>query len=149
VDVISPADYVKKRVIVQAEWHERKAVIARKSARRWRAIEFVLALVTAVITAVVGWLDKNQLGPFDFIAFTAVLTTLSGTILAYIEASRYDFIVSTYRATARRLRLEESIAPGTNAPARQWSSFVNRCEGILQDQNNSWVAKFSQPQARP
>jgi hypothetical protein len=147
IDVISTADYVDKRVTGQAEWHEQQAVLARKSARRWRAIELGLALLTAVITAVVGALDKNQLGWFDFVALTAVLTTLSGTILAYIEASRYDFIVSTYRATARRLRIEESTAPSATPPAPEWSAFVNRCESILQDQNNSWVAKFSQPPA--
>lgn len=145
---IAPADYVAKRVREQAEWHERKAAAAQRSAKRWRAIEFSLALLTAIITAVVGSLDKTFLGPIDFVALTAVLTTLSGAILAYVEASRYDFIVSTYRATARRLRMEETAAPvGATTPSADWSAFVARCEGILQEQNNSWVAKFSAPAA--
>ena len=148
VALISPTDYITKRVRNQAEWHERKADAARQAAQMWRRIEFGLALLTAVITAVVGALEKGQLGWFDFVALTAVLTTLSGTILAYIEASRYDFIVSTYRATARRLRLEESKAPAaTEPPSPGWSAFVDRCESILQEQNNTWVAKFSRPAA--
>ena len=148
VGLISVTDYIEKRVRNQAEWHERKAGVARQAAQKWRRIEFGLALLTAVITAVVGALEKTQLGWFDFVALTAVLTTLSGTILAYIEASRYDFIVSTYRATARRLRLEESQTPAaTQPPSAEWSAFVDRCEAILQEQNNTWVAKFSRPAA--
>jgi hypothetical protein len=147
VNLISATDYIEKRVRNQAEWHERKAGVAQQAGQMWRRIEFGLALLTAIITAVVGALEKGQLGWFDFVALTAVLTTLSGTILAYIEASRYDFIVSTYRATARRLRLEETKAPAATEPAAVWSAFVDRCESILQEQNNTWVAKFSRPAA--
>lgn len=147
---IAPADYIAKRVQDQAQWHERKATQARASAGKWRAIEFTLALLTAVITAVAGALAKDQLGPFDFVALTAVLTTVSGAILAFVEASRYDFIVSTYRATARRLRVEETSTPsGATPPSPEWSSFVDRCERILQEQNNSWVAKFGRPGTTP
>ncbi|HTF01150.1 MAG TPA: hypothetical protein VK621_21265, partial [Bradyrhizobium sp.] len=41
---------------------------------------------------------------FDFAAFTAVLTTVAGAVLAHVEASRFDFLVTTYLATARGLR---------------------------------------------
>jgi len=87
---------------------------------------------------------------FDFVALTAVLTTVSGAILAFVEASRYDFIVSTYRATPQRLRDEETSTPsGATPPSPEWSSFVDRCERILQEQNNSWVAKFGRPGTTP
>jgi hypothetical protein len=146
VDLIKPTEYIEKRVTAQAKWHEDKAEAARTTSRKWLQLEFVLALATAVITAIIGSLDKKQLGAFDFVALTGVLTTLSGTILAHVEASRYAFIVSTYRATARRLRNEEVKAPANaQPPSADWSAFVERCEGILREQNNSWIAKFSQP----
>ena len=149
IAVIGTADYITRRVTEQAEWHEKKAIAARTAAARWRFVELVLGLTTAAITAVIGSLEKYQLVEgFDFVALTAVLTTLSGTVLAYIEASRYDFIVQSYRVTARRLRDEETSAPATaTVPSPLWSAFVDRSEGILQEQNNTWVAKFSKPPA--
>ena len=107
----------------------------------------MLALSTTIITAVVGVTEKENLFQgFDLVALTAVFTTLAGMILSYIEASRYDFIVSSYRATARRLRDVANNPPASPQPGTPaWSAFVEQCEAILQDQNNSWIAKFSKP----
>jgi hypothetical protein len=40
---------------------------------------------------------------FDVAALTAVLTTVSGAVLAHIEGSRYQHLITSYLATARRL----------------------------------------------
>jgi hypothetical protein len=61
-------------------------------------------------------------------------------------ASRYDFTVSTYRATARRLRDQANNPPVNPQPGTaHWSAYVNGCESIRQEQNNSWVARFGKP----
>ncbi len=145
-ELISAADYVAKRVQNQIAYYEDGANKCQASAQKFRGIEFILALATAVLTALVGILSKKLIGEFDLVALTAVLTTLSGAILAYIEASRYDFTVSTYRATARRLRDQKDNPPANPQPGTpDWSTFVNSCESILQEQNSSWVAKFGKP----
>ena len=146
-EAITPDQYVKTRLTKQVEYHEQGARRARVAAQKFRRIEFGVALSTTVITAVVGVTEKKTLfSGFDVVALTAVFTTLSGMILAYIEASRYDYLVSSYRATARRLRdvggnSAANAQPGTPA----WSAFVEQAEAILQEQNNSWIAKFSKP----
>jgi SMODS and SLOG-associating 2TM effector domain 1 len=57
------------------------------------------------------------------------LTTIAGAVLAHIEAMRCDFLVMTYRATARRLSAEiANIGDVNTLSAEQWSDFVNRCE---------------------
>ena len=71
----------------------------------------------------------------DLAALTAVLTTLGGAILAHVEASRYDFLVMTYRATGRRLQDRK------DGPQQPWSAFVSDCENILAAENTSWIAK--------
>jgi hypothetical protein len=73
----------------------------------------------------------------DFAAFTAVLTTLGGAVLAHVEASRYDFLAMTYTATARRL--EDRL---TRPPASV-SDFVNDCETVIANENTSWIAKWT------
>jgi SMODS and SLOG-associating 2TM effector domain 1 len=92
---------------------------------------------------VVGAADKKALGDFDFVALTSVLTTIAGAVVAHIEASRYGFLVTTYRATARRLRNELTKAATFSAPSPEWSAFVNRCETILADEDGGWLAKWT------
>lgn len=148
VAAMSPGDYIAKRIDGQMGWFERAAGTAQKKAQRLRFIEVTLALTTTIIAAVVGFVDKEPIAglDFDFAALIAVLTTVSGTILAYIEASRYDFVVTTYRATARRLRAHKDDQPaGAQVSPAEWSAYVERCETILQEENTSWVAKFGKP----
>jgi SMODS and SLOG-associating 2TM effector domain 1 len=115
----------------------------KKIAVSLRWTEFSLALAATIITAMVGVAGKELLGiKFDFVALTAVLTTIAGAILAHIEATRCDFLVMIYRATARRLSAEIANIGNINTlSAEQWSDFVNRCESIISDENTSWAAK--------
>jgi SMODS and SLOG-associating 2TM effector domain 1 len=117
----------------------------KKIAVSLRWIEFSLALAATVITAMVGIAGKELFGiKFDFVALTAVLTTVGGAVLAHIEATRCDFLVVIYRATARRLSAEIANIGDVNAlPAEKWSDFVNRCEAIISDENTSWAAKWT------
>ena len=142
-DLISPQHYIDKRVTGQIDYYRRAAAKAQAAATQLRRVEFALAVITTVITAALGLVKKDTFGDFDVVALTAVLTTLSGTIVAYIEASRYDFIVTTYRATARRLEDERNNLPqNAQNASKESSDFVNRCETILAAENSGWIAKF-------
>jgi hypothetical protein len=148
VAAITPDEYVAKRIDGQIAYFEKAARTAQTKAGRLRALELTLAFTTTVIAAVVGFIDKEPIAglDFDFAALIAVLTTISGTILAYIEASRYDFLATTFRATERRLRGHKVAHPaGVTVPSPDWSAYVERSEMILQEENTSWVAKFGKP----
>jgi hypothetical protein len=144
--MIAPAEYVAKRVRAQIDsFYRPKAEHFRRMASRLRAAEFILALLATIITAAVGVMKKYPVSdlPFDLAALTAILTTIGALVLAHIEASRYDFLVTTYRATARRLEDALSdLSAMPPAPSQAWSNFVGRCETILATENNSWVAKW-------
>ena len=57
---------------------------------RW--IEFGLALAATIITAMVGVAGKEIFGiKFDFVALTAVLTTIAAAVLAHIEVVALRF----------------------------------------------------------
>jgi len=149
--LISRADYLKLRLRSQVDdFYEPKARLFQRRSDRLRQIEFVLALFATVITAGVALAGKSLLGiPFDLTALTAVLTTVSGAIVAHIESARYDFLVTTYRVTARRLRHEERAAGEVEAlSAGQWSALVQRSESILADENSTWTARWTQAQPR-
>lgn len=142
--LLGAAEYRQLRVSGQIHWFEQTAEKYRIRARRLRRIEFFLSLAACIMTAIAGVTDKAPIRDvtFDFVALTAVLTTIGGAILAHIEASRFDFLIATYLATARRLGSEQP--PTTVAvPSTEWSAYVARCESILQEENASWLAKFS------
>lgn len=145
---LPPAEYIDRRVRGQITFYESRAHRSAGAARALRAAEFGLSLIAAVITAAVGVASKDLIPGlrFDFVALTAVLTTIAGAILAHIEASRYDFLVMTYRAAARRLR-NELARRGDEATATPvaWSAFVDGCEAIVAEENGGWVAKWSGP----
>ncbi|NKK99610.1 DUF4231 domain-containing protein [Rhizobium leguminosarum bv. viciae] len=143
----APSEYIDNRVRKQIARYEMKAAEYAPVAKRLRRIEFALSLLAALVTAAVGVAGKNLFGlGFDFIALTSVLTTIGGAILAHTEASRYDFLIATYRATARRLDNELSCSNSSLVvPSPEWSSFVERCESILAAENGAWQAKCGKP----
>jgi uncharacterized membrane protein YedE/YeeE len=141
-------EYATRRVQGQIkDFYLPRADAYQRIASRLRLVELVLSLLATIITAVAGVAGKDALGfKFDFVAITAVITTVAGAILAHIEASRYDFLVTTYRATARRLTNELTETKDLNALApADWSAFVGRCETIISEENANWVAKWSKP----
>jgi hypothetical protein len=127
------------------DFYSPRANANKKIATSLRWAEFSLALAATIITAIVGVAGKDLFGlKFDFVALTAVLTTIAAAILAHIEASRSDFLVMIYRATARRLSAELSKIADVNALSQDdWSDFVNRCEAIIAEENTSWAAKWT------
>lgn len=145
-----PEDYVSGRVEKAAGWYDDAANENQRAVQWLRRIELVLAVITAVVTATIGavtkdWLKAHFAG-FDWAALVAVLTTVSGTVLAHIEASRYDYLVSGYRAAARQLRQAMLSKPeAATSRSLEWSEFVARCEGIIASETGSWVARLGKP----
>jgi SMODS and SLOG-associating 2TM effector domain 1/Protein of unknown function (DUF4231) len=145
-DKLSRDEYVAGRVRGQIDrFYLPRANANKRIATSLRRIELSLALAAAIITAMAGLAGKDLFGiKFDFVALTAVLTTVASAVLAHIEATRCDFLVMTYRAAARRLSAEIADTGAVNAlSAEKWSEFVNRCEAIISDENTSWLAKWT------
>ncbi len=137
---LTPQDYVQKRVDLQITYYKRHAESYRKTATWLRWAEFGLALSATLITAIASVTGNHIFGiGFDIAALTAVLTTVAGAVLAHVEASRFDFLVTTYLATARRLEDRKS------GPREPSSTFVNDCETIIATENMSWIAKWTKP----
>jgi hypothetical protein len=141
---LTAQQYVEGRVNKQIVYYQDRAAKYRKRANWLRGAEFSLALAATLITAVASVTGKSThvFGiQFDIAALTAVLTTIAGAVLAHVEASRLDFLVTTYLATARRL---EDRKTGSRATV---SDFVNACENIMGTENLSWIAKWTKPRA--
>jgi hypothetical protein len=143
---LSRDEYIAGRVRQQIDrFYLPRANANKKIAVSLRWVEFSLALAATIITAMVGVAGKELFGiKFDFVALTAVLTTIAGAVLAHIEATRCDFLVMTYRAAEWRLSAQIAEIGDVNALSpEKWSDFVNRCEAIISEENTSWIAKWT------
>jgi hypothetical protein len=139
---LTPKQYVERRVDEQIKFYNKRAGDYRATATWLRRTEFGLALAATLITAIASITGKSTpiFGvPFDIAALTAVLTTIAGAVLAHVEASRFDFLVTTYLATARRLEDRKG------ASQEPLSALVNDCETIIAMENLSWIAKWAKP----
>jgi hypothetical protein len=141
-NLLSQEEYIEQRVRGQIDrFYRPKALRYREVAKFFRRVEFALALTATLVTAVASVTGKSIIihgSPFDVAALTAVLTTVAGSILAHIEASRFEFLVASYLATAKHLEdlLECKAA---NVP---WSDFVISCEAIIAQENSAWMTKW-------
>ncbi|HET6438306.1 MAG TPA: DUF4231 domain-containing protein [Anaeromyxobacter sp.] len=149
---MSQEEWVKARVLGQAEGYYRQA--ARAMARRlavFRGVEFGLGLFAAASGAAVAWLSSQgdaslHRASTPLAPWVAVLTTIGGAIAAHIAASRYDFLVMSYHATARRLEslVERWRSVGAPGEGKGWSEFVNACEAAISVENEGWLAKWGE-----
>src|SRR5262245_15799573 len=130
-------EYSAPRATKQIEWYRSRPQRYAAVADKLHMAGWVLALGPAVITASAGILGKVQ--GFDLAAVTAVLTTLGATIVAHLNATRYDDLVINYRATARRLEQLIQTAPA-GQPA---GDFAAAAEAILEAESNAWVAAYT------
>jgi hypothetical protein len=149
---LTPQKYRQERVLGQIEgFYRRRAKEYQPIVSGLRWTEFTLALTATIITALAGVVGKFPLVAgirFDLAALTAVLTTISGAILAHIEASRYQYLITSYLAAARRLEETDTDFPSASTNPNAWSDYVNKCEDIIATENNSWVARWMKPQTK-
>ncbi|QND24503.1 DUF4231 domain-containing protein (plasmid) [Rhizobium leguminosarum bv. viciae] len=134
---LSFAEYLDKRVDPQIRFYDVKSEKYVKTSRVLHGIEFTLAFVAAILTALAGVIGK---GVFDFAAVIGVLTTCAAAVMAHLQASHYDNLVVGYRAAGRKLEnLKATIDETTTTVA----AFANATEEVLAAETNSWQAMWS------
>ncbi|TCJ93552.1 DUF4231 domain-containing protein [Nocardia alba] len=140
-----PDEYVRGRVRAQIDdYYLPAARRYRARASRMRRAAIGLGLAATIVAAIntgVGAQMSGRIAPW-----VAVMTTLSGSLLAYLAGKRYDFLVMTYLATADRLRrrLERWRADGSPTDPLRWAEFVADCENTISLENASWMAKWGE-----
>jgi hypothetical protein len=125
--------YAASRLDGEIRYYRCRAERLAKPSRLLHGAEFVLAGAAAVVTAIAAKAGK---GNFDVAALTAVITTLAGTVLAHVQAARYDEHIVSYRATAHRL---ENLKATTD-PKATAAEIAQAAEEIIAAETRSWQA---------
>ncbi|MFI6774679.1 DUF4231 domain-containing protein [Nocardia sp. NPDC050412] len=141
---LTPEQYASKRVEGQITNYYRptaRRYCARAQFLRRVAIALgLIATMAASVSTAVSADAATRIAPW-----IAVLTTLSGALVAYLASKRYDFLVVSYLATANRLQrlLDHWRTAGSPTDPPQWSEFVDDCENTIAVENESWLAKWA------
>jgi hypothetical protein len=136
-DAMSVEEYIKVRIEDQIDpasgfyWKE-----ARKNQKRVKEFR-MLAIAAGALSAVLG-----GLGAFGIVGVTiwvAVVTTFSSSFAAYFQAGRYEYLLMSYSATARRL---QDLVDAWRTKALDAAGFVSKCEAAFASENQSWMAEW-------
>lgn len=131
------AEYLRDRIDPQLTFYDDRSRRYSKRSKLLHITEFCLAFLAAILTALAGVLGK---GSFDIAAIVGVVTTCAASVMAHLQASRYDDLIVAYRATARKLATLKATADEGTATL---GDFANTAEEILTAETNSWQAIWS------
>ena len=121
-------DYLRLRVLPQAEWYNRRAVKDFKKIRQWRAIILLVGVLGPALAAFgVGYL-------------VAVTVALINGLMAYIGLQQYEQNYGIYSKTARQLenlvnQLEPKMDNLAPADVLEW---VRKIETVFGSEREMW-----------
>ena len=139
---ISIEQYIQMRVNDQIDnFYNPKSSEHEKTVNRVKWVSLVLGALAVVLGAfgATGWTA----------AWVAVLTTITLAIAAYLYAGRYQYLVISYQATARRLEMLRSrwqASGNTDADIQERNQFILDCEEAISVENSAWMAEWTKDQ---
>ncbi|MBI5930456.1 MAG: SLATT domain-containing protein [Chloroflexi bacterium] len=121
-------EYLRMRVLPQAEWYNSRAVIDFKKTRRWRAIILCVGVIGPALAA------------FGAGYLVAVTVALTNGLLAYIGLQQYEQNYGIYSKTARQLenlvnQLEPKMDNLTSTDILDW---VRKIETVFGSEREMW-----------
>jgi len=133
---LDPATYLNERVRGQIDWFRARAEDAAERQRLFDGLEFGLAVLGAGLGAALTLTGQQGYG-----AWVAVVTTVIAAIAADVQGERYAQLTVTYRATADRLA---EVEARWSAKKGSLAELVERCEAVLLEENQGWIAGASE-----
>ena len=139
---LSVDQYIDMRVNDQiTKFYIPKAIENERIVKRGRQISLFLGALAVVLGALgaSGWTA----------AWVAVITTVTVAIAAYLYAGRYQYLVISYQATARRLELLRSRweASGMTDANDERNQFIRDCEEAISIENSAWMTEWTREPA--
>jgi hypothetical protein len=139
---LSIEDYIKERVDDQVNgFYRPRARRFGKLLRRWRGVSLLVGAAAALFGAASVAEDVGKWAA----GWVAVLTTVGTAVASHVFASRYQYLVTSYQATARELdflKHEWTVLGAPAQDAEKRHQFVAGCERAISVENSAWMAKW-------
>lgn len=134
-------EYLEKRVDNQVSWYSKKSAVLKKRHYTLRIVVILISVILPFLTGIMS--DKT---PYIKIAIAA-----GSLIIAFFEgiSSLYKYQEQwlTYRNTAESLKREKILFLTKSGPyekSQALSLLVNRCEGIMSEENQTWQSTLNE-----
>lgn len=134
-------EYLEKRVDDQISWYGKKSAVIKKRHYTLRVIVILISVILPFLTGIMS--DKT---PYIKIAIAT-----GSLIIAFFEgiSSLYKYQEQwlTYRNTAESLKREKILFLTKSGPyekSQALSLLVNRCEGIMSEENQTWQSTLNE-----
>ncbi len=134
-------EYLEKRVDDQISWYGKKSAVIKKRHYTLRVIVILISVILPFLTGIMS--DKT---PYIKIAIAT-----GSLIIAFFEgiSSLYKYQEQwlTYRNTAESLKREKILFLTKSGPyekSQVLSLLVNRCEGIMSEENQTWQSTLNE-----
>ncbi|MGD9159284.1 MAG: DUF4231 domain-containing protein [Desulfobacteraceae bacterium] len=138
-DKITTKDYIEQRVNDQIDhFYRKKSREYIIEIGNFKKIGLILGIIAIALGALgsTGWTA----------GWVAVISTLSASITAYVYASRYQYLIVSYQATANRLEFLRThwLSSGkTDTDKDDRDKFILDCEDAISIENNAWMAEIT------
>jgi hypothetical protein len=140
---LSMEDYIKERVTEQINgYYEPKSLECDKILTRlWRA-GFYLGITGAIL----GGISSAMADAIWPAAWIAVIGTITGALAAFTFAGRYQYLMTSYTITSRRLKWlrNEWYRLPEEEKSEKFGDFVHKFEDAISIENSSWVAEWKE-----
>lgn len=139
-DRLSIDQYIQVRVDDQINFYRSRAAEHEKTVSLWRNVSLYFGCIAVLLGALgfTGWTA----------GWVGVISSITASIAAYLYSGRYQYLVISYQATARRLELLRTrwLSSGkTDADSDERNLFISECEEAISVENNAWMAEFAKP----
>jgi hypothetical protein len=136
-------EYIRDRVKEQMNgFYVPKAEENRRKARRIKNWSLGLGAVAVAL----GFLGALWVG---VPAFVAVITTITTALAAHLYAGRYQYLVVSYLATARKLEELLTTWEMSGQTDAERGQFILHCEEAFAAENSAWMAEWTKPSGPP
>ena len=128
------AIYLKDRIDEQRTWYTKKAAYNKRMATRWFWIMFTFQI--AAVTAAALRITYS-----DFMYFpTEIFATAAASVLAWIQAKRFQDLGTSYIITAQEIGLVRAAHSEVEGE-EQFSKFVGDAENAFSREHTQWKAR--------
>lgn len=128
------AIYLKDRIDEQRTWYTKKAAYNKRMATRWFWLMVVFQIAAGTAAAF-------RIAYSDFMYFpTGIFTTAAASVLAWIQAKRFQDLGTSYILTAQEIGMIKSLHSEINGE-EPFSKFVGDAENAFSREHTQWKAR--------
>lgn len=132
-DPLPVEQYLVARVDNQIKYYNSSARKNETILKRWNSTVFLFGAISVILIAL-GKVSNSLIG------WITLISTITATIVAYVSATRYNYLTISYQCTARQL---EKLRTDWQVKNISDAELINGSETVILNENQAWLVEWS------